>query len=328
MIGASFALALAASSPATLADVLQSHVDVEAVERFATVWRQSDGKPDAGRLQSGYLAGGGRALEIFTNGRIVSADHLARTVAAHPDVYRDAIDRCMPWAMDQDGSFRAINFGLKGLLPNRTPPAVAVLFGANNSGGTAQEGMQVIGLEVICRLSPDRASFDQRMRGFFAHEATHTFQKVAGPKAEADLLLSQVILEGTADYVSHVITGLDPDPQRSAWAASMGDAIWPEFLGDRARVSGGLMPDGELNEVGKKAASRWVMNAGSPPSGWPSEAGYWVGEQIVRAYVDASSDPAAALDHLLQFDDPKPILDRAATRIPGLKKALAEAAHP
>jgi len=311
---------IAATPP--LSDVLSSNVDTSAAERFAKVWHETGGKPDAEVLARDYLMPKDRGIEIFTPGRIVSADHLASTIAEKSDLYRDAVERCLPWAMDQDSTFRAVNLGLRGLLPDRTPPAVAVVVGGDNSGGTAGPGMQVIGLEVICRLSPDRVGFDRRMRGFFAHEAVHTFQDIEGPKTEKDWLMSQVIVEGTADYISSLVTGLDPNPERNAWARERGDALWEDLAHDRATSVAHATAPGDFDKEGARAVRRWVMNAGSPPDGWPDELGYWAGAQIARAYVEASPDPATALNDLLRFDDPAPIIERAATRNPALRPLL------
>lgn len=323
LLGILFAMPLAAAAPAPLSIVLQSRVDTSAADRFAQVWNATEGAPSAADLQRGYLRQGDQAIAIFTPGRIRSADHLAKVIASNPKAYGDAVQRCLPWVRSQDARFRSVNLGLRGLLPNRQPPKVAIVVGAGNSGGTAGEGMQVIGLEVICRMSPDRASFDALMRNFFAHEAVHTFQRFSAPKADADWLLSQVIREGTADYVASLVTGTNPSPERSAWAKARGDAVWTDFLADRATSIANMKSPGDFNDVGTRAVYRWVMNSGSAPKGWPGEAGYWVGAEIARAYVEASSDPQAALEELLVFDDPEPILRRAASRIPSLKAALA-----
>lgn len=318
------ALPLIAASPPPLKSVIDAKVDISAAERFAALWRATGGKPSATQIQKAYLDNGGRGIEIFTRGRIESAEHLAGTVAANPAIYRDAVDRCLPWARQQDGAFRAVNLALRGLLPERRPPEVAIVVGANNSGGTAGQGMQVIGLEVICRISPDKAAFDERMRGFFAHEAIHTFQDIGGPRAGADWLMTQSIAEGTATYVAWLLTGVDPGPEKTAYAEKRGASIWSDFQADRAIVASSVTDERTLSEAGEAAARRWVMNAGeSDPSGPPGEMGYWVGMQIAKAYVEASADPRQALEELLSFDDPGPIVARAATRIPGLRAALA-----
>ncbi len=147
---------------------------------------------------------------MFTPGRIGSADRLAAKVAANPQIYRDAVERCLPWVGKTNAELRSTYLGLKGLLPDRQLPQIAVVIGANNSGGTAAPGIQVIGLEVICRLSPTEAAFGDRMRQFFAHETVHTFQS-ATRESIANGLLVAALQEGVPDYITELVTGRVPN---------------------------------------------------------------------------------------------------------------------
>jgi hypothetical protein len=303
-------LVLAAASPSSPADgvdPLIARVDDSAARRFADVWKASGGKPTAEQLQADYLANGGRAIEVFTPNRIGSAERLAKKVADNPQVYRDAVERCLPWVEKTNAELRVTYLGLKGLLPDRPLPQIAVVIGANNSGGTAAPGIQVIGLEVICRLSPDRADFQARMRQFFAHETVHTFQ-TSGQDSAASGLLGAALTEGVPDYVTEVVTGRVPNPPRDEWARSREAWIWQQFQADAAIIRAGTDSKGELNEKAQAAYRRWFANAGSAPEGWPDELGYWVGMRIAEAYLAASPDPHAAIDRLINPDDPAAIL--------------------
>jgi len=311
---AASALSLAAElhgQPSPSVDPLTARVDDSAVRRFAELWRATGGKPTAAQVQERYLSGGGRAIEVFTPNRIVSAERLAKKVAEKPELYRDAVERCMPWVEATNAQLRATYLGLKGLFPKRPLPQIAVVVGANNSGGTAAEGIQVIGLEVICRLSPTRAEFDGRMRQFFAHETVHTHQSINSPEANRDMLLTAALSEGVPDYVTLLVTGQVPNPERDKWARAREQWIWKEFQSDAAIVRAGAGPDGQLTERAQAAFRRWFGNAGDPPPGWPDELGYWVGMRIAQAYVAASSDQYEALDDLLQPDSPASILQKS-----------------
>ncbi len=297
-----------ARTPAPIVDPLTARIDDSAVRRFAALWNASGGKPTAARLQEGYLANGGRAIEVFTPDRIVSAGRLANTIAANPDIYRDAVDRCLPWVAGTNAQLRSAYLGLKGLLPNRQLPSIAVVMGANNSGGTADKGIQVIGLEVICRLSPTQAEFEEQMRSFFAHETVHTLQEQVTAPDSRTMLLATALNEGVADYVTSLVTGAVPDAARDRWARSREDWIWRHFVADSAIISADTDEKGELGQRGQAAFNRWLGNAGNAPQGWPGELGYWVGMRIAEAYVAASADPHAAIDELLKAADPTAIL--------------------
>ena len=70
-----------------------------------------------------------------------SAKNLAAAIAANEANYRYAIDTCLPEARKLNAQLRAIYLAHKGLQPKRPLPAVYVLFGANNSGGTANRSL-------------------------------------------------------------------------------------------------------------------------------------------------------------------------------------------
>ncbi|WP_298307913.1 hypothetical protein [uncultured Erythrobacter sp.] len=295
-------------------DPLTARVELEDAERFALLFEDFDGAPTAEQLQNRYLEFGGRALEIFTPGRIISAQNLAAKIAENPDTYRDAIERCLPIIRQTEDELRSIYLAFRGLLPEQSLPRIAVVFGGLNSGGTAESDMQVLGLEVLCSIAADEAAFRAIMRTFYAHETVHTFQRFGGPKVDADPMLTAAINEGTADYLAALVTGTVPDPSRDDWASANRHFVLQEFTRDLAKVrDAGL--DADLRNA---AFFRWFANAGSSPEGWPSELGYWVGMQISKGYVENAPDRRAAIRELLAFNDPAEILARSGVELPVL----------
>ena len=307
-IASIIAAAVAVALPSSGVDPLTARVDESAAQRFARVWRSANGKPTASQLQTDYLKNGGRGLEVFTPDRIVNADHLADTIAHEPAVYRDAVERCLPWVSGTNAELRSIYLGLKGLFPAQSLPQIAVVFGADNSGGTAGPGIQVIGLEVICRLSVDRQAFELHMRQFFAHETVHTFQADLSPAAQRDALVAQALVEGVPEYVTELVTGKVPDTARDEWARSREAWVWQQFQSDAAIVRAGTDANGNLNPSAKSAYKRWFANAGTPPAGWPGELGYWVGMRIAEKYMSRARDPHGALNQLLNPARPAEIV--------------------
>ena len=150
-------LALATQAPAhaqissaARVDPLSFAVDLRDAFRFARLMADTDYRPSARQIEEAYLKDSGRGVEIFTPGRIENAENLARAIAAEPERYRYAIETCLPVVESTNAELRATYLAFRGLLPEFPLPAVTVLFGAGNSGGTAAPDMQVIGLEVIC----------------------------------------------------------------------------------------------------------------------------------------------------------------------------------
>ncbi len=296
-------LLLAASpvvaDPPAPADPLTATVHTEDADRFATLFAKTDGQPTAEQLQSDYLDSGSYGIEVFTPDRIVSAQWLAKAVAHNPDDYRKAIQTCLPLARQATADLRSIYLGLHGALPEARLPQVYFVFGAGNSGGTAGLGAQVLGLEVLCQGAADPAAFRRTVRHFFAHETVHAFQRDAGGDADERSLLEDVLAEGAADFIARLVTGEEPDTERAEWARPREAELWRRFQADIAPKTGAADP-----EEGK----RWVGNYSTPPDGWPSELGYWIGLRIWERYYAAAADKRAALDEMLTLRDPAEVL--------------------
>ena len=288
------------------ADPLTVDIDARDALRFAGLMK--DGAvPTADALQRGYLDGAGPGVKVFTPGRIRDAQHLAAVVARKPDVYRYAIRACLPQLPALRGDLRAIYLGFAGLLPERPLPAIDVVFGAGNSGGTASKDRQVLGLEVICPPGTTPEQLRTSMRGFFAHETVHTWQDDETPAALADLLLSQALREGVADYLATLVTGAIPHLDRDAWARPQEASLWQAFQQDRQAIKGSGADVDKL--VASPHFRRWFANCGSAPAGWPCEAGYWIGMRIAEAYVARAADKRAAIRELIELRDPATILE-------------------
>jgi hypothetical protein len=308
-IGRMLLPALALWTGAVLAagvDPLTADIDARDALRFANLMK--DGAvPTAEVLQRGYLDGAGPGVAVFTPRRIRDARHLAAAVAGKPDVYRYAIRECLPRLPALRSDLRAIYLAFAGLLPERPLPAIDVVFGAGNSGGTASNDRQVLGLEVICAPGTTPEQFRTAMRGFFAHETVHTWQDGDTPAKLADFLLGQALTEGVADYLATLVTGAIPHQDRDAWARPQEAWLWQEFQRDRAAIKGSS--DGVDKLVASPHFRRWFANCGSAPEGWPCEAGYWVGMRIAEAYVARAADKRAAIRELIELRDPGAILE-------------------
>ncbi|HNS86983.1 MAG TPA: DUF2268 domain-containing putative Zn-dependent protease [Parvularculaceae bacterium] len=290
-------------------DPLSARINTEDAERFASVFNEADGAPDAATLQAGYIEPGSAGLKIFTPGRIENGENLAEAISKNPSAYRRAIDVCLPIASSATSELRAVYLALEGLLGDSNLPEIYALFGAGNSGGTAGPGAQVIGLEVICRDAQSEEEIRALLRSFFAHETVHTLQDGQEKLVDgADYLTASVILEGTADYVAALVTGKTPSPERAAWAAPRAEEIWAAFEKDRKKMKK-LSSEKQFQKG--SPLYRWVANVGATPDGWPAELGYWLGKEIASAYVEAAPDKKAAVKELIEMTDPDLVLKKS-----------------
>lgn len=284
-------------------DPLTVQLQATDARRFAKAFEA--GRTSAAELQAAYLDGAGRGVAVFTPDRIVDAKRLAASVAERSADYAHAIRTCLPVVDGLNAELRATYLAYRGLLPELPLPAVHIVFGAGNSGGTAAPDVQVIGLEVMCRVGISADEFRDTMRSMFAHETAHSWQQHpdADPK---DLLLYAAFAEGVPDLLARIVTGRQPNPAREAWARGREADVWRRFEADRALV---LHGDAKARD---EAIRRWFGNYGSKfpalPEGWPSELGYWVGMNIAQAYLDKAPDRRAALRELLANRDPAALL--------------------
>ncbi|MEG3168651.1 hypothetical protein U1737_10690 [Sphingomonas sp. LB3N6] len=302
-------LPAAATNHPPPADPLTATIHTEDADRFAGLYAKTKGKPTAAQLKRDYLDKGSFGIGVFTPGRIVDADTLARAIAANPTRYAQAIKTCLPAAKAATDDLRAIYLGLHGALPDVKLPQVYIVFGAGNSGGTAGPGAQVLGLEVLCRMSPTPEKLRQTLRHFFAHETVHSFQQDAGMTLARDPLLTAILVEGAADFIAQLVTGEEPDAARAAWAAPREAELWRQMQADIALTR--KLTDQDDPEEGSpeaKAYARWIGNYSTPPTGWPPELGYWMGLRIWQRYYAAAPDKHAALRAMLAVRDPRVIL--------------------
>jgi hypothetical protein len=289
-------------------DPLTVTIDQTDAERFATLFRETGGKPTADQIQKRYLDGAGDGVRIFTPNRIENAANLAAAVAAQTDNYRYAIETCLPLVASMNAQLRATYLAYSGLLPGRPLPQVHVVFGAGNSGGFASPNAQVLGLEVSCGKGTTPEQFRAALCGLFAHETVHSWQGEVSEAAGKDLLLLVAIREGTPDFLASLVTGVQPNPAREEWGRSREAAIWADFQKDRATLLARTSDDFSKQPAQAAAFSRWFYNYGKAPEGWPFEAGYWVGMQIAAAYVEQAKDKRAAINDLIEAKDPAAIL--------------------
>ncbi len=290
---------------------LDARVNTEDADRFAALFEATNGRPTAEQIQKQYLDPASHGVKVFTKNRIRNAEYMAEQIANNPELYRRGIEVCLPIAKEMNSTLRSVYLGLTGLLESPKLPEVYVVFGSNNSGGTAGQGAQVMGLEAICRISKTDEEIRNHFRHVFAHETVHTLQKIPRDMEliNADYLLYNILAEGGADYIAWLVTGTIRQPSRDSWARQRYDYVRREFLSDRLKVQK-MAPD----EISAKGSPRfrWVRNSkGAPDEGWPGELGYWVGREIWTRYFDQAEDKEEALKDLLYLRNPQEVLQKS-----------------
>lgn len=295
-------------------DVFQYEVQAADAERFAELFRRTQGRPTADQIAQDYLQGADRGVAIFTPGRIENAERMASRVAKLNADYRHAIDTCLPLTGELSQELRAVYLAYHGLLPQFPLPQIYLVFGAGNSGGTATPDAQVLGLEVACRSGVSTDEYRRYMRTMFAHETAHSWQPQVDDSGIQDLLLFAALREGTPDYLASLVTGTSPSAEREDFARPQERVLWAQFQRDRQAVIARDSNDFSRESAAGQAFYRWFANFGNAPDGWPHEVGYWVGMQIAAHYVARSQDKVQAIRELLELKDPQAILTASGYR--------------
>ena len=98
-------------------------------------------------------------------------------------------------------------------------------------------------------------------------------------------VLERTIFEGTADYVSELVTGAHNNPTALQYVDRHGEALWCEFY----------------RSIDLSYRDHWIdaEQYGRLPSGITGAFGYY----IAKAYYQAFDDPAAGFKALLELDE-------------------------
>lgn len=302
------AIGVAQATPPSPADPLTAEIETGDADRFAALFERSGGRPTAEQLQRDYLNRGSYGVHVFTPNRIVDASNLAAAIKAKPDLYARAIRTCLPIVKQTTAELRATYLAFRGLFPERALPRIYLVVGADNSGGTAGPGAQVLGLETLCGIADTPDRLRSILRGFYAHETVHVFQGEPDAEKMGNILLSSVLTEGAADFIATLVTGQQMDPARAAWAAPREAELWRQFEADLVTTRGARWNQMKQGTAIGESLNRWVANYGSAPKGWPSEAGYWIGQRIWQRWYDRQPDKQAALRAMLDLKHPEAVL--------------------
>jgi len=284
-------LALVASICHINTAVADEYVLADA-ERFAKLFKNKSATNQA-LLKSQYLVPGSTGVDIFTPGRIKNAKNLALAVSNNQEAYQKAVDVCFPAAQNMKTQATETLKAVQVFLGQKDSAPTFILFGANNSGGTANEKGLSLGLEVICRFADTQEQAKEVLLGFVAHEIVHVYQsRNPSTKEVKYTLLRQALMEGFADFVTYKAMGkvTESEKDRHEYGLKNEAKLWAEF---KTAMNG-------------KTFKPWMYDRKSNDR--PRDLGYWIGKRIAKAYYEQSNDKASALNHLLILDDPMDIL--------------------
>ncbi|MDR6843442.1 DUF2268 domain-containing putative Zn-dependent protease [Flavobacterium granuli] len=222
-----------------------------------------------------YIKNGTIGLQGFIPNRIISADSLLNMVKRRKQDY-EKIRGIEIKIKEQEKRIKPYFYALEYWYPNAVYPPVYFVVGRFNSGGTSSENGLLIGAEKLTSLD--------HLPELVIHESIHFQQK--WPKGGKTNLLQQSILEGMADFIAELATGIKGNQEASKYGNEHKKELCREFA----------------ERMYRDDTQDWLYGT-SGKDNRPNDLGYWIGYEIVKTYFDKADNKKLAVDHILNIED-------------------------
>ncbi len=227
-----------------------------------------------------YVKNGTIGLQDFIPNRIISADSLLSMVQRKKQDYEKMRD-IQRLIKEKEKLIKPYFFSLEYWYPYAVYPPVYFVIGRYNSGGTSSEDGLLIGAEMLTSLD--------HLPELVIHESIHFQQK--WPENGKTNLLQQAILEGSANFIAELVTGIKGNVETNKYGNENRDNLCKEFVQIMYQYN----------------KQDWLYET-SGKDKRPNDLGYWIGYEIVKAYFDKIDDKKLAVNHILNIDDYKRFL--------------------
>lgn len=287
------AIALACSSLSLPAHSAPSpEIHIEDVERFYEIYDAANGQPTAEQLQRDYIDAGSEGLRTLAKLRNVTGARIAERLAKYPQTYSSA-RRCMVVLPRVKERVQIALDTLARLNPQaRFPPVtIAVSRGKPAGVGHPDTGIQ-IGLEAVCAADFMNPNVEDRFVHVISHEYVHVQQAPALAATEDLTVLERTVLEGVAEMISELISGLAGQSHFRGLTQGREKEIETAFLADQDKTD----------------LSAWLDNSTLER---PGDLGYWIGHRIAKSYYQQAADKQQAVRDMLQLTDAKAFLAKS-----------------
>lgn len=229
-----------------------------------------------------YISIGSAGVKGFTPHRIQSDEHLFATVKRRKSDYEQVRQNTLRMK-EKEKQCRSAFYALKYWYPEAVFPPVYFVIGAYNSGGTFNEEGLFIGAEMQTDIS--------NIPYIVAHELIHFQQK---NWAEYPTLLQQSIVEGSADFLGELISGVNTNQKSVEYGNRHEERLCKEFV---SRMDSTQYTD-------------WLYGV-SGKDDRPHDLGYWMGYKITAHYFEKATDKRKAIKEILDIKDYKEFLKQS-----------------
>jgi hypothetical protein len=229
-----------------------------------------------------YIRRGSPGLQGFIPHRIISDDSLLQMVQRRKNDY-ERNRNIEARIKEKEEQIKPYFYGFKYWYPYTKFPPVYFVVGRFNSGGTISESGLIIGAEKLDDLDG--------LPQLVIHESVHFQQK--WPERETTLL-EHSILEGSADFIATLITGISPGIEAYAYGEKHKDRLCREFV----------------ERMHQPNIEDWLYST-SGKDDRPNDLGYWMGYRIAEAYFNQMENKKLAVNHILNVEDYETLLQKS-----------------
>jgi len=222
-----------------------------------------------------YIENGTIGIQGFIPNRIISADSLLNMVNRRRQDY-EKIRGIEVKIKEVEKKVKPYFYALEYWYPYAVYPPVYFVVGRFNSGGTSSENGLLIGAEKLTSLD--------HLPELVIHESIHFQQK--WPEGGETNLLQQSILEGMADFIAELVTGIKGNKEANKYGNEHKEELCREFV----------------ERMHKNDFQDWMYGT-SGKDKRPNDLGYWIGYEIVKAYFEKADDKKLAVNHILNIED-------------------------
>ncbi|KMQ61456.1 hypothetical protein ACM46_15680 [Chryseobacterium angstadtii] len=221
-----------------------------------------------------YIKNGSPGVKGFIEYRIINADSLYTMVKKRKEDYLKSRN-VLSGINQKERRIKSIYSALKYWYPQAKFPPIYFVYGRFNTGGTFSKDGIMIGTETLQNLDG--------IVGLASHELIHFQQDIKGN----DSLLKYILSEGSADFISEMVSGETINSQFYKYGEANSDKLYREFV----------------TVMKKKDFTDWLYGT-SKKDDRPNDLGYWMGYKISEAYFKKQPDKHKAIHDILHIQNP------------------------
>lgn len=257
---------------------------------YDSIQKAADYQQKVLMMQRLYVDKGTDGLKAFMRARNYNAESYVKLIAQYPAFWKSVRRQTTTVKSQVPGIEKSIE-RFRVLYPELKPAGIYFAIGILKSGGATTSNMVLIGTEMaMADTSTDATELNNWLKSLFrnqlpgsivalnVHEFVHTQQK-----QETVSLLSQCLLEGSADFITELVTRQKNLNDYMIYGKNHEAALKLRFR----------------NEMWRRSSANWLYNGGKVEN---ADLGYYMGYSICKTYYDRAADKKLAVKEIIELD--------------------------